>query len=547
MLPSSIRALAIAACAIFSVGTLAQSGLPSRPLNLTCVAPEATPLAFTLQRDLVSVETRSQAGTQREAGVLYRGQQAPALQGHFVYIDHNQLVVESTFGHGQAAQALPLKLPADSQLAEGVDSELYVIANTGTMRLTQAQAQGVAEPATLLSQTGCFDALDPSVPVEGLIEYRPAAQLWSDGATKRRWIAMPDWHTSGTQIGILPDGDFDFPNGTVLIKEFALDDVLVETRLLVRDLAGNWTGYTYEWNAAQTDATLLTAGKTATVNGQEWQFPSPFQCVYCHSVAANRSLGAEIAQLNNTLEYSATGISANQLTTLVSIGLIDASIGVISELDSLPFYDDTSASVDERARGYLHSNCANCHRPGGPGQGPADFRYQLTGAAMNVNEVVPWQGDLGVENAKLLVRGDTELSMVSIRMKRLDFFRMPPAGSLVVDTEGLALIDQWIESGLGFDVPDTDQDALADDLDNCTLVANASQLDVDADGFGNACDPDLNNDGVVNFLDLAQFSNVFLTNDALADFNGDGIVNFVDLPILAGLFFMPPGPSGLQP
>jgi len=304
----------------------------------------------------------------------------------------------------------------------------------------------------LLSQTGCFEAADPSVPTAGLIEYKPSAPLWSDGATKRRWIAMPDWNTSGTQIGILPDGDFDFPNGTVLAKEFRLGNVLAETRLFVKDLNGDWTGYSYEWNAAQTDATLLSSGKTKLVNGQEWSYPSPFQCMYCHSVAANRSLGAETAQLNNTLEYSATGISANQLTTLVSIGLIDPSLGDVSTLYSLPAYDDASVAIDQRARGYLHTNCSSCHRPGGPGQGPEDFRYQLSGSEIGASGVEPWQGNLGVEGAKLLTRGNPDLSILALRMKRTDFFRMPPAGVTVVDVEGSALIDDWIASGLGFGV-----------------------------------------------------------------------------------------------
>ena len=36
-----------------------------------------------------------------------------------------------------------------------------------------------------------------------------------------------------------------------------------------------------------------------------------------------------------------------------------------------------------------------------------------------------------------------------------------------------------------------------DACDNCTLLSNASQIDVDAEGYGNACDPDFNNSGLV--------------------------------------------------
>ncbi len=530
------------------ISAYAQSGLPSRPLNLTCTAPESPSQSFTLERAVLSAESKAHSGSGRESGVFYRGASVPSLQGHFVYLQDNRLIVESTYGHGGAGTALPLSIEKGSVIAEGVDSELYVVTTAGgAYQLSQVTGSSAAPAATLLSNTGCFEASDPSIPTAGLIEYRPSAPLWTDGAGKRRWIAMPDWDQSGTQITVLPDGDFEFPVGTVLAKEFGLDGTLVETRLMVKDLNGDWTGYTYEWNAEQTDATLLTSGKVGTVNGQEWTFPSPFECLYCHSTAANRSLGIEIAQLNNAMEYSATGITANQLTTLVSIGLIDAGIGDVSTLDTLPAYDDASKPIDARARGYLHSNCSQCHRPGGPGVGPEDFRYQLTGNEIGANDTTPWLGNLGVEGAKLLVRGQPDRSVLALRMKNTSFYRMPPLGTSMVDDQGVALIEGWIASGLGFGIGDADGDVKADDLDNCTLVANPDQLDVDADGFGNICDPDLNNDGVVNFLDLSQFSGVFLTDDALADFDGDGTVNFVDLSILANLFFMPPGPSGLVP
>lgn len=94
---------------------------------------------------------------------------------------------------------------------------------------------------------------------------------------------------------------------------------------------------------------------------------------------------------------------------------------------------------------------------------------------------------------------------------------------------------------------DTDGDGIFDDTDNCTNVENPSQVDADNDGFGNQCDPDLNNDLIVNFLDLAAFQGLFLSTDPVADFNLDGNVNFLDLVILTNLFLQPPGPSGVAP
>jgi len=97
--------------------------------------------------------------------------------------------------------------------------------------------------------------------------------------------------------------------------------------------------------------------------------------------------------------------------------------------------------------------------------------------------------------------------------------------------------------------PDADQDGVCDSADNCVNISNPDQRDSDGDGFGNACDPDLNNDGVVNFTDLAMIKSVFFQSAsaaaaaANADLNGDGVVNFVDLAIMKNFFFKAPGPS----
>ena len=92
---------------------------------------------------------------------------------------------------------------------------------------------------------------------------------------------------------------------------------------------------------------------------------------------------------------------------------------------------------------------------------------------------------------------------------------------------------------------DSDNDAIVDDNDNCLLAPNNAQQDADGDGFGNMCDPDFNNDGIVNAADLAYMKANFFSSDAEADLNSDGFVNAADLAILKPMFFGPPGPSGL--
>jgi Dockerin type I domain/Thrombospondin type 3 repeat len=92
---------------------------------------------------------------------------------------------------------------------------------------------------------------------------------------------------------------------------------------------------------------------------------------------------------------------------------------------------------------------------------------------------------------------------------------------------------------------DTDNDGVPDGADNCTAVANPDQRDTNGDGYGNVCDPDLNNDGLVNFADLGMMKSVFFSGNADADLNGNGSVNFTDLGVLKAYFFGPPGPSAL--
>ncbi len=103
---------------------------------------------------------------------------------------------------------------------------------------------------------------------------------------------------------------------------------------------------------------------------------------------------------------------------------------------------------------------------------------------------------------------------------------------------------------------DQDGDGVDDQADDCILAADGptlpgaaglNQRDTDGDGIGNICDPDLNNEGIVNAVDLARLKSVFFKADAAADLNGDGVVNAVDLARLKSFFFKPPGPSAKAP
>ncbi len=99
------------------------------------------------------------------------------------------------------------------------------------------------------------------------------------------------------------------------------------------------------------------------------------------------------------------------------------------------------------------------------------------------------------------------------------------------------------------DDTDSDHDGVVDIRDNCLSVANPAQRDTDADGYGNLCDADFDNDGGVDMLDYAYFAFVFGGNDPAlgADLDGDGRIDMNDYAVFSGLFGRPPGPSGLVP
>ncbi|MDH3588521.1 MAG: hypothetical protein OEQ74_03885 [Gammaproteobacteria bacterium] len=100
---------------------------------------------------------------------------------------------------------------------------------------------------------------------------------------------------------------------------------------------------------------------------------------------------------------------------------------------------------------------------------------------------------------------------------------------------------------------DGDGDGIADTNDNCTLIHNPNQVDTDNDGFGNRCDADLTNNGLVDFLDVAEIKMAFLTTPVSpnwnphADFNLDDRIDFLDVGIMKDMFLLAPGPSGLVP
>ena len=126
------------------------------------------------------------------------------------------------------------------------------------------------------------------------------------------------------------------------------------------------------------------------------------------------------------------------------IGLLEDVTDV--DFEPLPAVDDAGASLEARARAVLHTNCSNCHREGGTGRSEMDLRFMTPLSEMGACDVAPESGDLGTADARLIAPGDPDRSMIAVRMGVRGLGQMPPLATQAVDTEGLAVVRDWIAS-----------------------------------------------------------------------------------------------------
>jgi len=386
-------------------------------------------------------------GSSITGGYVYRGSQPTALTGRYLFGDFGSGRIWAWIEESAAQPRQPTQLldtdRTISSFGQGNDGELYVVDYYGALYRINFQTTSGGSVPTKLSATGCVDPADARKPAAGLIPYDINAPFWSDGASKNRWIGLPE----DSKITVGTSGDWDFPSGTVLVKNFSLGTRLVETRLFMRHPDGGWGGFTYEWNAEQTDATLLRDGAVRDIGGQQWIFPSESQCSQCHTSAAGGALGLETAQLNRDLLYPQTSRNANELFTLNHIAVLSPPIPDPATQPRMADPADTTAALGDRARAYLHTNCSQCHRPGGPTPSAMDLRYTTPLGQTGACDAPPQSGDLGLgPSARLIAPGSAATSIVVSRTNRRDANAMPPLASNVVDADGVALLTQWINS-----------------------------------------------------------------------------------------------------
>ena len=389
-------------------------------------------------------------------GYVYRGARVASMIGEYLYSDFGSGTVWSLHYDGVNPPANSELATASNPTSFGEDNagEVYVVSQNGGV-LEMVESGGGGSAPTQLSQTGLFTDLAALTPAAGLIEYDINLPFWSDGASKRRWVAVP----GNAAVTFNATAAWTFPVATVIVKHFEMQMTdgdpnsarRLETRVLTRAASG-WLGFTYRWNAAGTDADLLASRDTEllTINTagggtrtQTYEYPSRTDCLQCHTTAAGSTLGLVTRQLNRNFDYGAA--TDNQLRTLSHIGYFGSDITPASQYGAYPAIDASGVSAAVRARAYLAVNCAQCHRPGGPTPVNLDFRFDTSDAAMNAIDATPQAGDLGIAGAKIIARGNKASSVLWQRMQRLDATRMPPLGSHRVDQDAVVVIGGWID------------------------------------------------------------------------------------------------------
>ena len=432
-------------------------------------------------------------GASVTGGRFYNGKKFPKLKGAYIFGDWET-------GKFWALRHDGDKLLSNDELcdtvlkpvsfAEDADGELLILDYQGGIWRFVPNS---APPANLafprkLSETGLFASLKPLAPASGVEPWSPAALMWNDGAVAQHHLAIPgDGVIATTNSRRVINGFmWHFPTNTVLARTLTLEMKRgepasarrIETQLLHFDGQG-WNPYTYRWNPAQTDAALVPAegaselfnvtDATAPGGRRElaWRFHSRAECLRCHNVWANETVGFNWLQLGAATYAPAKGETTNapsELRRLEERGLMQVS-GLPKNLARLVNPHDTAQPLELRARSWLHANCASCHRNGAGGGIPSHMNIDKKLDTARLLDAKPSRGDFGLTDARVIAPGRPYSSALLWRIATEGAGHMPMTGSRTVDEAGMKLVRDWISnmSKVGVD-PGTNETSLALEL-----------------------------------------------------------------------------------
>lgn len=295
-------------------------------------------------------------------------------------------------------------------------------------------------------------------PNRGVLPYDLNSPLFSDYATKHRFVWMPP----GASAEYREDTPFALPVGAILVKSFAFPvdgrpekERLIETRLLVRTRSG-WIPLPYIWNSSQTEATLEIvpdpvpihyADAAGGIHDFTYRIPNTNECRECHD--HNKSLepiGPKARNLNR--DYAYADGTANQLARWTAVGYLTGAPPAAGAQRAAVWNEPASGSLDERAGAYLDNNCAHCHQPGGTaGYTGVDFRLgHFEPGRIGICKHPNSAGNMG-ERRYDVVPGRPDDSILVYRLESTaPKVMMPQIGRSVVHREGVALVRQWVSA-----------------------------------------------------------------------------------------------------
>lgn len=398
-------------------------------------------------------------------GFVYRGQRLPKLNGAYLYGDWETGKFWALRHDGDQLRSNDeLCDTALKPVAFALDpaGELLILDYNGGLYQFVPKA---APPASQsfprkLSDTGLFASLTPPAPAPGVVPYHVAAPMWNDHATAEFLLGVPgtDAITSSGGVGNIAGGTWNFPSNTVLARTLTLEmeagkpssQRRIETQLLHWD-GQAWNPYTYQWNARQTDAELVgTAGtnvsfsvRDATAPGGRretpWRFGSRAECLRCHNAWAGDALTL------NWLQLGSPETAASEARRLAGLGVLEIK-NAGKPGASLADPADTSRPLADRARSWLHANCAGCHRFGAGGAVAIHLNFDKPLRDLRTLDERPTRGDFGLGAARIIASGDPDRSTLLYRISTEGSGHMPQIGSRLVDEAGARLVRDWISS-----------------------------------------------------------------------------------------------------
>tara|TARA_B100000035_G_scaffold295696_1_gene287037 strand:- start:15 stop:1097 length:1083 start_codon:yes stop_codon:yes gene_type:complete len=311
-------------------------------------------------------------------------------------------------------------------------------------------------PYENLSQYNFFQGeLKNLNPVYGVIPYELISSLFTDYSIKNRFLWMPD----GVSADYVSSSSvFDFPVGTILIKNFSYDDVLpemisknIETRLMIKKENG-WIFADYIWNEDQTEALFSLDGSVVDIswlqNGEErnisYRIPSASECLTCHKISDGAiPNGVKPRNINKTLDYRTN--SMNQLDKWMEMGYLNS---YPTDLEAVANWKDLSESLEKRVRSYIDINCAHCHSDNTHCEyRPIRLSYEATEDLANMGVCLTPDTDLGNGTDLIINPGNIDRSVLHFRMtSNEEQYRMPLIGRSIVHDEAIAMIEEWINS-----------------------------------------------------------------------------------------------------